>query len=587
MLRKLEKRMISIDDSEFKLPLRHWLKKQVDSEKYYGLEWVKEDGQQFIKIPWIQQHHPDWERSYELFVSWAKHKNHYKDPPNYKKLKGNFRCAMRKCPDFKEVEAVQNQQSGNYKLYKLLDPEEVNKLKQKKRPESFISSIWPSGKHKRKRSGEDKLHSGETCNGKIKQEVLSPQRNFPSSEDSSPAPGSSFTPDPDVYLSPADTIFTSSVSSYQTSPSVSSPPGQETQLDIHPPDDIDGIFESFSPIETSVPVGVDSGEDKTPSFQEYFEKFVEDANKFDNSRCSALGASNLNMNGVALCAMSPGPYHFDAPSPNYNNHSAQQLLHSGHNSPPPAYTAASSPLYLNRNGLYGEAGATLSTEKEKKVIEMLPIQIDSGVLSCFTMRVYYTGEVRHVLEFELNFSANRAGYRLCYGDVKRQESVYREHQRHEMLALRPVPMPKYRGTNGNVHEILKKFQQGVALKYDAQLARLTCTRHSQSAVFFCGSDVVGLDRNTPHEVFAHEPMVRKYRQRNKANHMQTELVIGTKPHRAKLVKIKLRPLLAHSLTPLPIHAPLMESIAPDSSSLQVVHQPDTLDLKMGSLSLNN
>ena len=54
---------------EYKLPLRHWLVKQTDAKRFHGLEWaMNSKGQQCIKIPWIQQHHPDWQRSYELFV---------------------------------------------------------------------------------------------------------------------------------------------------------------------------------------------------------------------------------------------------------------------------------------------------------------------------------------------------------------------------------------------------------------------------------------------------------------------------------------------------------------------------------------
>jgi len=119
---------------EYKLPLRHWLVKQTDAKRFHGLEWaMNTNGQQCIKIPWIQQHHPDWQRSYELFVAWAKHKDHeIENPPNYKKLKGNFRCAMRKSNDFEEVENEKTLQRGNFKLYRLLTKEEVEKRKQHK-----------------------------------------------------------------------------------------------------------------------------------------------------------------------------------------------------------------------------------------------------------------------------------------------------------------------------------------------------------------------------------------------------------------------------------------------------------------------
>ena len=69
--------------------------------------------------------------------AWAKHKDHeIENPPNYKKLKGNFRCAMRKSNDFEEVENEKTLQRGNFKLYRLLTKEEVEKsefeIKQKK-----------------------------------------------------------------------------------------------------------------------------------------------------------------------------------------------------------------------------------------------------------------------------------------------------------------------------------------------------------------------------------------------------------------------------------------------------------------------
>ena len=54
-------------EEEFKLPLRHWLKKQVDSKKFYGLDWANSE-KTLIKIPWIQQHYPGWEQSYQLFI---------------------------------------------------------------------------------------------------------------------------------------------------------------------------------------------------------------------------------------------------------------------------------------------------------------------------------------------------------------------------------------------------------------------------------------------------------------------------------------------------------------------------------------
>ena len=49
------------------------------------------------------------------------------DPPDYKRLKGNFRCALHKSTDFEEVkdEESMNRQTGNYKKFRLLSPDEV------------------------------------------------------------------------------------------------------------------------------------------------------------------------------------------------------------------------------------------------------------------------------------------------------------------------------------------------------------------------------------------------------------------------------------------------------------------------------
>jgi len=53
-------------DDAVSLPLRHWLIKQVESKKFFGLEWIEKN--KYIKIPWIQQHYPDWQASYQLYV---------------------------------------------------------------------------------------------------------------------------------------------------------------------------------------------------------------------------------------------------------------------------------------------------------------------------------------------------------------------------------------------------------------------------------------------------------------------------------------------------------------------------------------
>jgi len=122
-------------NDELGLRLRHWLIKQTD-KGLYGLEWV--NNKTGIKLLWVNQHHPNWEMSYELFIAWAKHRGKYKEPPEYTKLKGNFRSAMKRSLDFEEIKSINTLQQGNYKIFKICSKEEVetkrNQERKKKRP---------------------------------------------------------------------------------------------------------------------------------------------------------------------------------------------------------------------------------------------------------------------------------------------------------------------------------------------------------------------------------------------------------------------------------------------------------------------
>ncbi|XP_076808728.1 interferon regulatory factor 4-like isoform X2 [Clavelina lepadiformis] len=146
----------TMSEEEFKLPLRQWLKNKLDKndqEKFPGLQWVNKETQTF-KIPWTQKGHPDWEAHYEIFKAWAIHRGSTDEGKlkDFKKLKGNFRCAMNKSDDFQELKekSQTGKQTGNYKLYKLLTPEEVKQKvkksakaptseKSRKRPRSTVS----------------------------------------------------------------------------------------------------------------------------------------------------------------------------------------------------------------------------------------------------------------------------------------------------------------------------------------------------------------------------------------------------------------------------------------------------------------
>jgi len=60
---------------------------------------------------------------------WAKHRGSYDEqaPPNWPKLKSNFRSVISKSNDFEETKDyhVLKKQTGNYKVYRLLSPSEV------------------------------------------------------------------------------------------------------------------------------------------------------------------------------------------------------------------------------------------------------------------------------------------------------------------------------------------------------------------------------------------------------------------------------------------------------------------------------
>uniref|UniRef100_F6T5R3 IRF tryptophan pentad repeat domain-containing protein n=1 Tax=Ciona intestinalis TaxID=7719 RepID=F6T5R3_CIOIN len=143
------------DDNEYKLPLRHWLVKKIEESAFDGLEWVNREEKTF-KIPWTQKKYPNWEKHCEIFKAWAKHRGstNLGDPFDFKKLKGNFRCALNKSDDFEEIKErnVSDQQTGNYKIYRLLDKSEVTeKRAQRKRSTagSSGSNKPPAKQHKR------------------------------------------------------------------------------------------------------------------------------------------------------------------------------------------------------------------------------------------------------------------------------------------------------------------------------------------------------------------------------------------------------------------------------------------------------
>uniref|UniRef100_H2ZQ83 IRF tryptophan pentad repeat domain-containing protein n=1 Tax=Ciona savignyi TaxID=51511 RepID=H2ZQ83_CIOSA len=183
---------MSAEDQEFKLPLRNWLIKKIEQKEFDGLLWIDED-QKIFKIPWTQKKYPNWEKHCEIFVAWARHRGSYDESSktDYKKLKGNFRCALNKSDDFEEIRerSVTNQQTGNYKIYRILNKQEVrekrakrkhsangrahgnsrSQSKQQKSEHTTETSHWPSSDFKAKHS---KQQYQQELQDKVNSEIM-------------------------------------------------------------------------------------------------------------------------------------------------------------------------------------------------------------------------------------------------------------------------------------------------------------------------------------------------------------------------------------------------------------------------------
>lgn len=122
-------------DEDFKLPLRTWLERQINAGRFKGLEWLPSDGDtKLFKLPWVKKNSPDWEEYYEVFRAWAKHRGRRELDDS--RLKSNFRCALNKSVDFKEInsKSQMHKQTGNFKVYRILSPREVREMKRKSSP---------------------------------------------------------------------------------------------------------------------------------------------------------------------------------------------------------------------------------------------------------------------------------------------------------------------------------------------------------------------------------------------------------------------------------------------------------------------
>ncbi|CAK8696056.1 uncharacterized protein LOC143452779 isoform X2 [Clavelina lepadiformis] len=114
------------------LQFKPWLVKQISSGKYKDLEWIDADKKRVFKLPWTKKNYPNWEEHHEIFRAWAQHRSIVRHDPevlnqHISLMKSNFRTILRKCSEIEELKNFHQLglQTGNYKVYKVLTPEEV------------------------------------------------------------------------------------------------------------------------------------------------------------------------------------------------------------------------------------------------------------------------------------------------------------------------------------------------------------------------------------------------------------------------------------------------------------------------------
>jgi len=500
-------------EEEFKLPLRHWLKKQVDSKKFYGLDWANSE-KTLIKIPWIQQHYPGWEQSYQLFIAWAKHKESYSFPIDYKKLKGNFRCAMKKSNDFEEIEQQDNLQSGNYKMFRVLDKEEVREKK-------------------RQRQIDKKKSTNSRCN--IKVEEGTDQFSLQS----------------------------------------------QTQQSIINPLFITAPETRQEPSNKKNEVSVDH----------IFNELVNDVANFQRSRSFVESSKSP---GSSHQVFSPFSDRFSNISDPYSDTVFNQSVE---NSPSFSLTSGHTEHTTNRFQQYNPNVFPHSSNYLPDVVEeefkisrcqqMLSYQLNKynanlSILSYFEMEIYYNESQISKEIINLKAIEGYAGIRLCYGNVVGQEQIFNMSKK-ELLSYHSKKMPEcYDDRNSAViNKILEHFQQGLVVRYDEESASLVCIRYSESCVSICDREVIELKRAKPVVVRDYENMLNKFEKDGKISNMQCEIVIGTKPHRSKPVKVIFRPVLTQYL-----NCKQNQNMASISNLSSIyMDQPDSIDVKLEHLKL--
>lgn len=258
-------------------------------------------------------------------------------------------------------------------------------------------------------------------------------------------------------------------------------------------------------------------------------------------------------------------------------------------STPPLPTTAVAPTanggYMKPSPCYNGSPYHMQPTKLEVISKMMQnYHFSIEHLPHFNMRLYYDDKL--VLERNLDLARKTTsnGCRLFYGNVNEHRIVFETSKKQKMLYYEPVQLPPpVPGMNQTIQKLLDTFQQGIALEYDPDEAVLRLERHCRTAVFFIKPESpYELKRLEQIKIFDYHDSLTKYMTRQKTSHMQCELVIGTKPHRSKLIKLKLRPHIAQTLVPLNFNGSITSNTDLVSCCMD---QPDSLDLRLEKLRL--
>ncbi|XP_078482090.1 interferon regulatory factor like protein [Ciona intestinalis] len=157
---------ISAIDEEQELNLKEWVMKCLNNETYGDvLKW--DDKQKAIfHISWVNKGSYNWEKSFEVFVGWAKHRETLKEPVDYVSLKSNFRNLINKTHDFEKLESIQYQQTGNRLVFRFRTKAEIKQVKQElkqKQRSSTESSASTTNSSVSTTDFQDLLDSMDNC----------------------------------------------------------------------------------------------------------------------------------------------------------------------------------------------------------------------------------------------------------------------------------------------------------------------------------------------------------------------------------------------------------------------------------------